>query len=94
MNTIHDFCDASYKRLTGLKTDLKNFATKTESAKDDSQVQTIAILQGLLSEIEDEINELKNECPADWSAAKQELDRKLDKLETNLNVNPPPFRAG
>ena len=85
MNTIHDYCDASYKRLTGLKADLYNFTTKAESNKDDAHIQTITLLKGLLSEIEDEINELKNECPADWSVEKEELDRKLGKLETSLN---------
>ena len=85
MNTIHDFCNASYKRLAGLKEDLLNFSTKTENVKDDGHIQTVTILKSLLSEIEDEINELKNGCPADWSVEKEELDRKLEKLETSLN---------
>ena len=89
MNTIHDFCDASYKRLAGLKADLYHFSTKTDNVKDDGHIQTITILKGLLSEIEDEINELKNECPADWSVEKAELDRKLEKLETALNKKIP-----
>ena len=89
MNTIHEFCDASYKRLVGLKEDLYNFSNKTENVKDDAHIQTITILKGLLSEIENEINELKNECPADWSVGKEKLDRKLEKLETTLNKTIP-----
>lgn len=89
MNTIHDYCDASYKRLVGLKTGLHNHLTKAENVKDDEHIQTTTILKGLISEVEDEIKYLKNECPADWSVEKEKLDRKLEKIETTLKEASP-----
>jgi hypothetical protein len=85
MSDLTEYCDATYTRLTGLKAGLYDVMTKAEEISDSVHSEAAKQLKGLVKSLEAGIAELKNQCPADWSPNKKDLDDKLARLESTLS---------
>ena len=77
MSDVKAYCDSSYKRLVGLKAGLYDIMTKTEAIQDSNHNEAVKQLKGLVEVIQEGIDELRNECPSDWSPNKKDLDHKM-----------------
>jgi hypothetical protein len=75
---VKDFCSGIEIELTGWKAKLYDAIVKTEklSGKDkDKILSNIGDLKILVSDLDERINLLKTECPAEWSPMKKEIDK-------------------
>ncbi len=74
---IKDYCKGVESELTSWKAKLYDVNRKIEkllrSAK-DKVLGNIGDLNNLLTEMEDRIETLRNECPTEWSPIKKEVD--------------------
>ena len=74
---IRDYCDSMYAELTGMKAKVYDILRviermpREERAKIRFQTDELQILVGDLSR---RIDRLMQECPADWSKAKMEIE--------------------
>jgi hypothetical protein len=84
MSDVITYCDNTYKRLVGLKAGLYDVMTKTEGIKDETHDAAAKNLAVLVDSIEAGIEELKGQCPADWSPNRRELDAKMARLSDTL----------
>jgi len=73
MSDLKIYCDKTYKRLIGLKSGLYDVMIKAETMQDVVHSEAISQLKGLLVGIEAGVNELKSQCPADWSPEKKKI---------------------
>jgi len=85
MTDVNAYCDNTYKRLIGIKAGLYDIIAQAERIEDDVHGDAAKQLAGLVSSIEAGIEELKDQCPADWSPNRQDLDAKMAKLSDTLN---------
>lgn len=85
MTDVNDFCDKTYKQLVGLKAGLYDVLIKSETAPGDVPEDTIAQLKGMIAGIESGVEELRNQCPSDWSPNKKEIEDKMEELSKVLN---------
>jgi hypothetical protein len=79
------YCDNTYKRLVGLKAGLYDLITQAEEMQKVQHVQAAKQLKSIVAGIEAGIDELKNQCPADWSPLKEDIDDKMARLTDTLN---------
>ncbi len=85
---IHNYCDSMYSELTGMKARLYDILRviehmpREEQAKIRPQTEELHILVGDLSR---RIDQLMEECPADWSKAKMEIEEKKRELAEKIN---------
>jgi hypothetical protein len=74
---IKDYCKGVESELTSWKAKLYDINRKIEKlpghAK-DKVLGNIGDLNNLLTEMEDRIEKLRNECPTEWSPVKKEVD--------------------
>jgi hypothetical protein len=84
MIDVKAYCDSSYKRLVGLKAGLYDIMTKTEAVNDSTHIEALNQLKKLFQVIQEGIDQLRNECPSDWSPNKKDLDNKMEELLTTL----------
>jgi len=85
MTDVITYCNSTYKRLVGLKAGLYDVITKADRIKDDAHGDAAKQLAGLVASIEAGIDELKDQCPSDWSPNRQALDSKMARLSDTLN---------
>ena len=85
MSDVKAYCDSTYKRLVGLKAGLYDIIAKTESVQDNTHAEAVNRLKGLITAIQDGIDELRNQCPSDWSPNKADLDNKMEELSKTLH---------
>ena len=85
MNDVNAYCDSAYKRLVGLKAGLYDIMAKTDAVNDSTHNEAVNQLKGLIDAIQEGIDELRNECPSDWSPNKQDLDHKMEELLNTLS---------
>ncbi|MBA2881518.1 hypothetical protein HNR65_001845 [Desulfosalsimonas propionicica] len=84
MNDVKDYCDNSYKRLIGLKAGLYDVIVKAEEVSDSTHAESAKQLKSLVDSIEEGLEELKNQCPADWAPNKKRLDDNMARLSETL----------
>jgi hypothetical protein len=74
---VKDYCKGVESELTSWKAKLYDINRKIEklpgNAK-DKVLGNIGDLNNLLTEMEDRIEKLRNECPTEWSPIKKEVD--------------------
>ncbi len=85
MSDVKDYCDKTYKRLVGLKAGLLDVISRAEKQSDNVHSSEARNLMGLVDEIDSELGELKNQCPADWSPNRKKIDETMDRLAGTLN---------
>ncbi len=91
MNVI-DYCKGMEMELTAWKAKMYDLTRKVESlgSKEREKVlQNIQDLNILLTDMQERIEQLRNECPTEWSPQKKEIDRGTvdmrSKYEETLN---------
>jgi hypothetical protein len=84
MNDVKDYCDKAYRRMVGLKAGLYNVIAKAEKASDTAHTDAVKQLIALVENIETGLDELKNQCPSDWSPNKKNLDESMAGLSKKL----------
>ena len=74
---VKDFCKGMEMELTAWKAKVYDAIRKVDtlSSKDrDKILPNIQDINMIVTELEDKIESLKTECPADWSPQKKEID--------------------
>lgn len=74
---IKDYCKGVESELTSWKAKLYDVNRKIEKlpgSSKDKVLGNIGDLNNLLTEMEDRIEKLRNECPTEWSPIKKEVD--------------------
>ncbi len=84
MSDVKDYCDKTYKRLIGLKAGLYDVINRAEKVPDEAHAAETKNLTAMVDEIEAGLEELKNQCPADWSPNKRKLDESMTRLSEAL----------
>ena len=84
MEDVKEYCDNTYKRLIGLKAGLYDVISQAEKVSDSVHSNEAKNLMSLVDSIEKGIDELRNQCPPDWSPNKQEMDSQMEKLSKSL----------
>ncbi len=84
MEDVKVYCDNTYKRLIGLKAGLYDVISQAEKVSDSVHANEAKNLMSLVDSIEKGIDELRNQCPSDWSPNKQEMDSQMEKLSKSL----------
>jgi DNA repair ATPase RecN len=85
MKEVMDYCDQTYKRLVGLKAGLYDVMTAAEKVSDSTHAEQAKQLKSMVESIEKGIEELRNQCPPDWSPNKNRLDESLERLSKALS---------
>lgn len=84
MYDVKDYCDNSYKRLIGLKAGLYDVIAKAEKVSDSTNAENAKQLKSLVDSIEEGLEELRNQCPPDWSPNKKKIDDNMARLSATL----------
>ena len=77
------YCDSVRIELTQWKAKLYDVIRKTESLSADNTSKvgpTVDELNGIVDDLNDRIDLLSQECPAEWGGQKDEIDGKISKL--------------
>lgn len=72
-----DFCKGMEIELTAWKAKIYDAIRKTETISSGDREKILPNIQDInmiVTELEDKIESLKTECPADWSPQKKEID--------------------
>ena len=85
MSDVTDYCDNTYKRLVGLKAGLYDVMTAAEKVSDQTHAEQAKQLKSMVESIENGLEELRNQCPPDWSPNKNRLDENMERLSKTLN---------
>jgi len=85
MNNVMDYCNNAYNRLVGLKAGLYDIMVEADRIEDDVHGDAAKKMAGLVASIENGIEELKDQCPVDWSPNRQDLEEKMARLSDTLN---------
>ena len=74
---VMDYCSNVGIELMAWKAKLYDMIRKIEglsSGDKEKMLGNIGDLHNLMTEMEDRVNQLKNECPSEWSPQKKEID--------------------
>jgi len=74
---VKDYCSSMEIELTAWKAKLYDMIRKIDklsSGDKEKMLGNIGDLHNIVTELEDRINELKNECPTEWSPQKKQID--------------------
>ena len=74
---VMDYCKGVETELTAWKAKFYDLSRKLDglgTAEKEKVLPNVEDLNILLAELEDRIGSLKNECPAEWSPVKKEID--------------------
>jgi predicted nuclease with TOPRIM domain len=80
---VTSYCENVSKELTGWKAKVNGIVQKLDkmpSGDKEKVVPQVNELHALMEEIDDRIERLKRECPAEWSPDKIELDSKISRI--------------
>jgi len=91
---IKDYCEITKTELKTLKARAHEILlSKVEkiSSEDRKKLGPICSeIETTIKEIDERINQLQKECPAEWNLQRNELDGKLTKLKETLETALPP----
>lgn len=83
------FCDAMSSELTGLKARIYNVIREMDRMPQDQKeaaASGLAEMNGLVDDLKSRIDELNNECPADWGAQREEIESIKSNLTDKINL--------
>lgn len=75
---VTDYCNNVGIELTAWKAKLYDMIRKIDalpSGAKEKMLGNVGDLHNIVTELEDRINSLKNECPTEWSPQKKEIDQ-------------------
>lgn len=78
------YCDTINNQLTGWKATIYDTILATRRLEDKNKEKIEPILEnlnGIVDDLNKHIEQLRNECPADWSPHKNTIDSKLEELK-------------
>ncbi len=81
------YCDTINHQLTGWKAAIYDalLATRKLEGTDKEKVQpAIDSLNGIVAELNQSLDQLRSECPADWSPQKKTIENKLEELKSTF----------
>lgn len=81
------YCDTINNQLTGWKATIYDTILATRKLKDtekDKVQPLLDSLNGIIAELNESLEQLRTECPADWSPQKNKIDSKLGELKTTF----------
>jgi len=85
MTDINYFCDKTYEQLAALKAGLNHVLAQAETVSDSIHTDASKQLKGLIAGIEAGLDELKSECPSDWSPHKKDIEDKMSEISAILS---------
>lgn len=74
---VMDYCNNVGIELTAWKAKLYDMMRKIDklsSGEKEKMLGNVGDIHNIVTELEDRINALKNECPTEWSPQKKEID--------------------
>ena len=74
---VQDYCKAMNMELTAWKAKMYDVTRRMDnlgSAEKEKVLGNVEDMHILLTEMEDRVNQLTRECPAEWSPIKKEID--------------------
>lgn len=80
------YCDSVRIELTQWKAKLYDVIRKTESLSADDKNKvgpTVSELNGIVDDLNERIELLSRECPAEWGGEKNEIEGKLSQMNDN-----------
>ncbi len=78
------YCDTINNQLTGWKASIYDtiLATRKLEGTDKEKIEPILEnLNAIVADLNKQLEQLRNECPSDWSPQKQTIDTKLKELK-------------
>jgi len=84
---VKSYCDTISNQLIGWKASIYDIirAAQRLSDKDRKTVQPmIDSLNRVMDDLNRNLNELKSQCPADWSPQRQDIEGKMGRLKSNF----------
>ena len=75
---VNDYCNNVGIELTAWKAKLYDMIRKIDalpSGAKEKMLGNVGDLHNIVTELEDRINSLKNECPTEWSPQKKDIDQ-------------------
>jgi len=75
---VNDYCSNVGIELTAWKAKLYDMIRKIDalpSGAKEKMLGNVGDLHNIVTELEDRINSLKNECPTEWSPQKKDIDQ-------------------
>lgn len=82
-----DFCDGMRADMIAWKAKILDLAVKADQLKAEDQDKAweqFNELKTLVAELEGKIEDLRNECPEDWSPHKEEIERTRDNMHSKF----------
>ncbi len=82
------YCDHMQSELTGLKARVYNIIAAVDGMDEGKKAglaSEVSALHGMVAELSGQIDSLKNQCPADWSAEKSEIEKQRAALLAKIN---------
>jgi uncharacterized coiled-coil protein SlyX len=82
------YCDTINQQLTGWKANIYDAILATEKLKETDKEKVEPLLDslnGIVAELNKNLEQLRTECPADWSPQKRTIDSKLDELRKEFD---------
>ena len=79
------YCDTINNQLTGWKATIYDAILATQKLKDTDKDKVQPLLDSLNSitiELNKSLEQLRTECPADWSPQKKNIEGKMDELKS------------
>lgn len=84
---VISYCNKLENQLVKWKTAVYDVISTVDGLPDiekEAVFPSIRNLQGIVEEINNELDQLKNACPADWSPNRGVIDDKMSELHTTL----------
>ncbi|MGM0452996.1 MAG: hypothetical protein ACQERN_07515 [Thermodesulfobacteriota bacterium] len=84
---VKSYCDTMNNQLMAWKASIYDAIRAVEklNAADKQSVQPhIDSLNKIVSEVNANLQQLRDQCPADWSPQKQDIDTKLNEMRSNF----------
>jgi hypothetical protein len=86
---VSAYCDTLEKQLAGWKAklyDVIRIVDKLPEGDKETAFPSIRGLHTIVEEIDDEVEQLRTACPADWSPNRQNIDEKMTELQRTLKT--------
>jgi uncharacterized protein (DUF342 family) len=81
------YCSTMTSDLVGLKARIYDIITTVEkSPNKDKLYSQLTSLHAMVYDLQSKIEKLNKECPADWSATKQEIEKKKQELLKQIDI--------
>lgn len=85
---VKDYCRNMETELTSWKAKLYDLVRKMDSHSTGDKEKIFEEINGInivLTELEDRLDSLRNECPTEWSSEGKDIKVKLENLEDRYN---------